>query len=79
MSNLIVNGGNVLSGEITPSGNKNSALPILCATLLTNEPVVLHNFPELTDVKQLVELMISLGSKIEWDKEKCDMKIDNSG
>jgi UDP-N-acetylglucosamine 1-carboxyvinyltransferase len=79
MPNLIVNGGNVLSGEITPSGNKNSALPILCATLLTNEPVVLHNFPELTDVKQLVELMISLGSKIEWDKEKCDIKIDNSG
>ena len=70
MSNLIVNGGNILSGEITPSGNKNSALPILCATLLTNEPVLLHNFPELTDVKQLVELMTSLGSKIEWDREK---------
>lgn len=78
MANLIVNGGKVLSGEITPSGNKNSALPILCATLLTNESVTLNNFPELTDVKQLVELMTSLGSKIEWDKEKCTIKIDNS-
>lgn len=78
MADLIVNGGKTLSGEITPSGNKNSALPILCATLLTNEPVTLHNFPELTDVRQLVELMISLGSKIDWDKENCTIKIDNS-
>lgn len=78
MSDLIVHGGKTLSGEITPSGNKNSALPILCATLLTNEPVTLYNFPELTDVKQLVELMISLGSKIDWDKENCVIKIDNS-
>ena len=79
MADLIVHGGKTLSGEITPSGNKNSALPILCATLLTNEPVTLHNFPELTDVKQLVELMTSLGSQIEWDKERCQIKIDNSG
>ncbi len=78
MSNLIVKGGNKLSGELTPAGNKNSALPILCATLLTNEPIVLHNFPELTDVKQLIELMDSLGSKIEWDKEKQSVRIDNS-
>ena len=78
MANLIVNGGKTLSGEITPSGNKNSALPILCATLLTNEPVILNNFPELTDVKQLVELMISLGSKIEWIKEENKITIDNS-
>lgn len=79
MSNLIVRGGNKLSGEITPAGNKNSALPILCATLLTDEPVVIKNFPELTDVAKLIELMQSLGSKIDWDKEKEEIKIDNSG
>jgi len=78
MANLIVNGGKTLSGEITPSGNKNSALPILCATLLTNELITLHNFPELTDVKQLVELMISLGSKIDWNKREDTIRIDNS-
>ena len=79
MSKLIVKGGNKLNGEITPAGNKNSALPILCATLLTDEPVTISNFPELTDVGKLIELMSSLGSKVEWNKEKGEIKIDNSG
>ena len=78
MSNLLVRGGNVLSGEITPAGNKNSALPILCATLLTNEDITIHNFPDLTDVNKLIELMTSMGSKIEWNKEECILKINNS-
>jgi len=71
MSDLIVRGGNKLSGEITPAGNKNSALPILCASLLTNEDVTIKNFPDLTDVQKLIELMISMGSQIEWDKKNC--------
>jgi UDP-N-acetylglucosamine 1-carboxyvinyltransferase len=50
MADLIVNGGKPLSGTITPSGNKNSVLPILCATLLTDEPVALLNVPDITDV-----------------------------
>lgn len=78
MSNLKVRGGNKLSGEITPAGNKNSALPILCATLLTNDPVTIHNFPELTDIDKLITLMIDLGSKVEWNKEKQEVTIDNS-
>jgi len=78
MSDLIVRGGNKLSGEITPAGNKNSALPILCASLLTNEDVIIKNFPDLTDVQKLIELMISMGSQIEWDKKNCILKINNS-
>jgi UDP-N-acetylglucosamine 1-carboxyvinyltransferase len=78
MSDLIVRGGNKLSGEITPAGNKNSALPALCATLLTDETVILRNFPDLTDVNKLVELMTEMGSDIEWDREKCIIKINNS-
>lgn len=78
MSNLLVRGGNVLSGEIIPAGNKNSALPILCASLLTNEDVIIRNMPDLTDVNKLIELMESMGSKIEWDKENCVLKINNS-
>lgn len=78
MSNLIVKGGNRLNGEITPAGNKNSALPALCATLLTNETVTLRNFPDLTDVNKLIELMISLGSEVDWDKEDSVLKINNS-
>jgi UDP-N-acetylglucosamine 1-carboxyvinyltransferase len=79
MSDLKIRGGKKLKGEITPAGNKNSVLPILCATLLTNEPVTIRNFPELTDVLKLVELLESLGSKIEWNKEDKILKIDNSG
>ena len=65
MSDLLIRGGNKLSGQLTPAGNKNSALPILCATLLTNESVIIRNFPDLTDVNKLLELMESLGSKID--------------
>lgn len=78
MSDLLVKGGNKLKGEVTPAGNKNSALPILCATLLTNETVTIRNFPDLTDVNKLVDLMTSLGSKIEWDKENSVITVNNS-
>ncbi len=67
-----------MSGEITPAGNKNSALPILCATLLTNEDITIRNFPDLTDVNKLIELMTSMGSRIDWNKEDCILKINNS-
>lgn len=79
MSDLLVRGGNKLSGQLTPAGNKNSALPALCATLLTNETVTIRNFPDLVDVNKLVELLISMGSKIDWDKESSVITVDNSG
>lgn len=78
MANLLVRGGNILSGELTPAGNKNSALPILCASLLTNEEVIIRNFPDLTDVNKLIELMVSMGSQIEWDKKGNVLKVNNS-
>ncbi len=78
MANLIVRGGNKLVGEITPAGNKNSALPIICASLLTNEDVTIRNMPDITDVAKLLDLMKSLGSSITWDKENFVLKINNS-
>lgn len=78
MADLLVRGGNKLKGEITPAGNKNAALPILCATLLTDETVTLRNFPDLLDVQKLVDLLSSLGSQIDWDKESKVIKINNS-
>lgn len=78
MADLLVRGGNRLKGEVTPAGNKNSALPVLCATLLTNETVTIRNFPDLTDVNKLVDLMTSMGSKIEWDKENSVIQVNNS-
>ncbi|HVX92696.1 MAG TPA: UDP-N-acetylglucosamine 1-carboxyvinyltransferase, partial [Candidatus Dojkabacteria bacterium] len=78
MANLIVNGGKPLSGTITPAGNKNSVLPILCATLLTDDEVTLRNVPDLTDVNKLVELLEQIGSKVLWDKKTFVLKINNS-
>jgi UDP-N-acetylglucosamine 1-carboxyvinyltransferase len=65
MEKFHIEGGVPLTGEITPSGNKNAALPILAATLLTNEPVILHNVPNIRDVIDMRKLVASLGVKIE--------------
>ena len=67
MSNLIVHGGTPLSGRIVPSANKNAVLPILCATLLTKEPVRLVGIPEITDVKKILEIFRQLGSTVSVD------------
>lgn len=74
---LIVNGGSPLSGTITPSGNKNSVLPILCASLLTNAPVRLLNVPAITDVEKLVSFFTEQGSRITWDRAAGAMTIDH--
>ena len=79
MADLIVSGGKPLSGTITPSGNKNSALPILCATLLTDEPVTLRNVPAITDVEKLVTFCQEQGSKITWDRAAGTMVINHAG
>jgi UDP-N-acetylglucosamine 1-carboxyvinyltransferase len=62
----IVEGGHTLSGSIRPSGNKNAALPIIAAALLTDQPVTLENVPRIRDVETLVELVLSLGATAEW-------------
>ena len=64
MDKFVIQGGVPLKGEITPSGNKNAALPLLAATILTTEPVVLHNIPEINDVKTMRALLESIGVKI---------------
>jgi UDP-N-acetylglucosamine 1-carboxyvinyltransferase len=78
MADLIVNGGKPLSGTITPSGNKNSVLPILCATLLTDEPVALLNVPDITDVEKLVTFFVEQGSRVAWDRKAGSIAIDHS-
>jgi len=78
MADLIVNGGKPLTGTIIPSGNKNSALPILCATLLAGEPVRLLNVPAITDLEKLVEFFTVQGSRVTWDKAKGEMRLDHS-
>ena len=65
MEKFIIEGGIPLRGEVTPSGNKNAALPILAACLLTDEPVVLHNIPQIQDVMNMRMLLENLGVKVE--------------
>src|SRR5512135_160795 len=78
MADLIVNGGKPLAGTIVPSGNKNSVLPILCATLLAAEPIRLLNVPAITDLEKLVDFFVAQGSRVTWEKEKGEMRIDHA-
>ena len=64
----IVEGGHRLKGTIEPSGNKNAALPIIAAALLTEHPVTLENVPRIRDTETLVELIRSVGAEVEWQK-----------
>lgn len=65
MDKFVIQGGYPLQGEITPAGNKNAALPMLAACLLTEEPVILHNVPEISDLHAMRSLLESLGVAIE--------------
>ncbi len=64
MDKLIIQGRAPLSGEITPSGNKNAALPLLAACTLTQDPIILHNVPDIQDVRTMQSLLKSLGVEI---------------
>jgi UDP-N-acetylglucosamine 1-carboxyvinyltransferase len=79
MADLIVNGGQPLSGTIRPSGNKNAVLPVFCASLLTDEPVRLTNVPAITDLEKLVAFCRARGSRIQWDRTAGTIDIDHSG
>jgi UDP-N-acetylglucosamine 1-carboxyvinyltransferase len=65
MEKFIIEGGLPLKGEMTPSGNKNAALPMLAACLLTDEPVILHNLPQIRDVLDMRRMLDSLGVEME--------------
>lgn len=66
MPKFVVQGGRPLHGTIRPAGNKNAALPIIAATLLTDEDVHLENVPAIRDVRTLLDLLAVLGAEVEW-------------
>jgi UDP-N-acetylglucosamine 1-carboxyvinyltransferase len=66
MATFEVSGGAQLKGEIVPQGAKNEALQILCAVLLTSEPVTIHHIPDILDVNKLIELLADLGVEVEY-------------
>ena len=65
MGRFIIEGGHKLSGEITPQGAKNEALEVISAVLLTADPVVISNVPEILDVKNLIGLLQGMGVKVQ--------------
>ncbi len=66
MSSFIVEGGRTLHGHVRPAGNKNAALPMMAAALLTDQPVELTNVPDIRDVHTMLELLEALGVRFEW-------------
>ena len=69
MEKFVIEGGQPLSGTLVPAGNKNAALPVLAATLLTEEEVVLRNIPRIRDVEAMVDLLARLGARVEWRED----------
>jgi UDP-N-acetylglucosamine 1-carboxyvinyltransferase len=65
MDKILVHGGKSLSGSVKISGSKNSALPILAATLLTKEPCVIHHVPDLSDIHYMLQILSHLGAQVE--------------
>ena len=65
MASFIIEGGHRLSGDIIPQGAKNEALQVLCAVLLTSEPVTVHNVPDIADVANLIRLLERMGVSVQ--------------
>src|SRR5947209_11341772 len=65
MSTLLIEGGHRLSGTVEVEGNKNAALPLLAACLLTTEPCVLTNVPRIGDVEVMARLLLDVGAEVE--------------
>ncbi|ANQ83953.1 UDP-N-acetylglucosamine 1-carboxyvinyltransferase [Azoarcus olearius] len=73
MDKLLIEGGRRLSGEVAISGAKNAALPILCAALLTREPVTFTNVPRLNDIGTLLKLLGQMGVKVEREDDRVTL------
>lgn len=69
MEKFVIEGGVRLSGEVVTSGNKNAALPILAACLLTEEEIILHNIPRIRDTEAQIALLEKIGVQVQWIEE----------
>lgn len=69
MDTFVIDGGVALSGTVVPAGNKNAALPILAASVLTTEEVIVRNVPRIRDVEAMIEVLTGLGVTVNWLSE----------
>ena len=77
MDKFLINGPCKIKGKVSISGSKNASLPILAATLLFDKPVIIKNLPRVKDIKTMLNLLKSLGSRIILSKDKKTVKIIN--
>lgn len=70
METFVIEGGHRLNGTVTPAGNKNAALPLLAACLLTTEPLILRNMPNIGDVRVKIKMLQGIGVACEWLDER---------
>ena len=75
MDKFLIKGPCKIKGQVNISGSKNAALPILAATLLFDKPVIIENLPRVKDIDTMLNLLRSLGSKIQLSKNKKTVKI----
>ena len=78
MDKLLIEGGVPLAGEVSISGAKNAALPLLCAALLTDQPLYLSNVPHLNDVSTMLRLLVQMGVDVTLD-EKNGLVLNGGG
>jgi UDP-N-acetylglucosamine 1-carboxyvinyltransferase len=76
MDKLVVTGGNKLKGRVVISGSKNSALPILAATLLTPEQCIIHNVPDLSDIRFMLAILRFLGAEVTFENSTVTVKAE---
>ena len=69
MEKFVIDGGVPLRGTVTPAGNKNAALPILAASVLTSDEVLVRNVPRIRDVEAMLGVLRGLGASAEWRDE----------
>ena len=78
MEKFLIKGPSILNGQVSISGSKNAALPILASTLLFDKPVIIQNLPRVRDIETMLNLLKSLGSKIEYFDNKRKVKISKT-
>ena len=78
MDSFLIKGGVPLHGEVNISGSKNAALPIMAATLLTDEPCVIRRVPDLSDTRFMVKILESLGAQVKFENGTLTVRAKKS-
>ena len=77
MDKVVIKGGRKLKGEVSVSGAKNAALPIMAAAILSEDESIIENVPDLRDIHTMVKLLRSLGARVHWEKGILSIRATN--